>query len=118
MSSFVQLIVISSVVQLNVMPSVFELFLASSEVQLIVVSSVVQLTVMSSVVQLIALSSVDKSVRVLIKILLPDKNFQILQYLASKYVLKSFGKILFLRASVGFELITSRFTVNALNHCT
>lgn len=62
--------------------------------------------------------NVDKSVRVLIKILLPDKTFQILQYLASKYVLKSFGKILVLRVSVGFELITSRFTVNALNHCT
>lgn len=38
--------------------------------------------------------NVDKSEHVFIKILLPDKNFQILQYLASKYVLKSFGKIL------------------------
>lgn len=62
--------------------------------------------------------NVDKSVRVLIKILLPDKTFQILQYLASKYVLKSFGKIIIFRAPVGFELMTYRFTVNALNHCT
>lgn len=45
-------------------------------------------------------------------------EFQILQYLTKKYNLKIFGKVKFLKAPVGFDLVTHSYVVNALINCT
>lgn len=52
---------------------------------------------------------------ILIKILSLFYNFQILQYLHQKYVLKFLGKVMIIKASAGFKLMTYRL---ALTHCT
>lgn len=53
-----------------------------------------------------------------IKLCLPVKNFQILQYLAKNYVLNIFGKVKVLKTPTGFKFMTYRFEANPLTHCT
>lgn len=45
-------------------------------------------------------------------------NFQVLQYLTKKYVLKFFKKVNIIKAPVGCELMDYSFKVNTLTHCT
>lgn len=48
---------------------------------------------------------------------MPVQNFQTLQYLTKKYVLKIFGEVINIKPQAGFKLMTYRLVVDPLTHC-
>lgn len=44
-------------------------------------------------------------------------NFLVLQYLTKIFVLKTVGSVKIIKATVGLELMTCRFVVNAQTYC-